>query len=130
MIVTAFLLVNTVIVRGITLCGVNVPTWVESTTGFMDTNKIGQLFLFKTYLIENQPLHTENAEEAGNSEEDCKADGNKKRPSTAWQTFGKIIDRSLFVIIFFVYFIMVTNFIPQGYLTRGRNNGDVTVIGY
>lgn len=134
MIITTFLLVNTVIVRGISLCGVTVPTWIESTTGFMDTNKIGQMFLYKTYLIESQPLHTDNAEEAGNLEDDGDKttinNDNKRTLSTAWQTFSKIIDRTLFVAIFIGYFIMVFNYIPQGYLTRGNSNADIIVTGY
>lgn len=52
LLISGFLLVNTIIVRGITTCGVSVPNWVDSTTGFMGTNKFGQIFLSKSYLIE------------------------------------------------------------------------------
>lgn len=49
---SGFLLINTIIVRGLSTCGFDVPSWVGSTTNYMGSNRFGQLFLSKNYLID------------------------------------------------------------------------------
>lgn len=47
------LILNTIIVRGISQCQLAVPVWINTTTGYMGSNRFGQLFLSKNYLIES-----------------------------------------------------------------------------
>lgn len=53
-------MINTIVVRGFTSCGLDVPSWIGSTTGFMGSNKFGQVFLSKSYLIDRVSFEPSN----------------------------------------------------------------------
>lgn len=43
--ITIFLIINTIIVQGMLSCTMQTPQWVEKVTGYMGSNRVGQLFL-------------------------------------------------------------------------------------
>lgn len=47
LIITGMLIVNTVVVRAITLCNTATPDWIQNTVSFMGSNRVGQVFLTK-----------------------------------------------------------------------------------
>lgn len=51
MVITSLLIIGTIVVRGMSTCGAQVPNWIENTTSYVNTNKVGQLLLAK-HLIE------------------------------------------------------------------------------
>lgn len=51
MLITSLLIIGSIIVRGMSTCGIQVPNWIENTTTYVGSNRVGQLLLTK-HLIE------------------------------------------------------------------------------
>ncbi|XP_037040197.1 neuronal acetylcholine receptor subunit alpha-2-like [Bradysia coprophila] len=131
LIITGFLLINTIVVRGFTSCGLEVPNWIGSTTGFVGSNKFGELFLSKSYLIDRQPLHSEQCEETADvnvTEPQTLPTVTIKPPTNTWKLFAKYIDRLLFIIVFVLYVCMYFALVPSGY-KFAEPRGDIEVLG-
>jgi len=128
LVITGILILNIVLVRGITLCSVQTPSWVENTTSFMGSNRFGQVFLTK-HLIDKQSFHSEvSADDGVNLVESQPQEQPKTKTAGPWQTFANIIDRILFAILLIVYVIMVFGLIPEGYLNERKKT--IEIIGY
>lgn len=57
LLITIILTVNTILVQGMLSCGTQTPNWVEKTTTYMGSNRVGQLFLTK-HLVTSVTLHS------------------------------------------------------------------------
>ncbi|KAJ6649282.1 Neuronal acetylcholine receptor subunit alpha-7 [Pseudolycoriella hygida] len=129
LIISGFLLINTIVVRGLSSCGLDVPTWIGSTTGFMGSNKFGQVFLSKSYLIDRQPLHSEEEGiDVNVSEPQTIPTVTIKPPTTTWALFAKFVDRVLFIIVLVLYIFMYILLMPKGY-TFGQPRGPIEIVG-
>lgn len=47
LLITLILIVNTIIVQGLSTCSVGLPNWVENTTHYMHSNRYGSFFITK-----------------------------------------------------------------------------------
>lgn len=47
LLITVVLIVNTIIVQGMMSCNAETPAWVNQTTAYMGSNRVGHLFLTK-----------------------------------------------------------------------------------
>lgn len=76
-----------------------------------------------------QPLNNETGTEDDiNLVESQEADKPAKK-ITLWRTFGKIIDRLIFVVYTIMYIIMVLSLLPEGYFEE-KNLPEVEITGY
>lgn len=62
MLMTSLLIVNTIVGRAFAVCSTQVPNWVDSTTSYVGSNKVGHFFLTK-HLIDRVSSVTRSHEE-------------------------------------------------------------------
>ena len=147
MAINGFLLIWSVIIRGIETCTTAVPEWVAKTTSILNSNKVGQVFLTR-HLIERvrdsalegsrpnwlwlvclqEPFHGESSDDGANLVESQTGEKIPK-PASPWQTFGKILDRVLFTTLTLGYLIMFFSLLPEGYFSATPEK-EVEIVGY
>lgn len=52
LLITVLLLLNCIAIQGLSQCGYEVPNWVNSSTDYLKSNKMGQVFFSNNYLVE------------------------------------------------------------------------------
>lgn len=66
LLITIILIVNTIIVQGMLAFDTQIPNWIEKTTSYMGSNRVGQLFLTK-HLVANVRYSEQINELIGNN---------------------------------------------------------------
>lgn len=151
MFLTALLIISSIVVRGMSSCTVQVPDWIENTTSYVGSNKVGQLLLTK-HLIERvsaywrcvlmiyclqsflklcsqQTLNNESGTDDDINLVESQDTEKPAKKTNLWRTFGKIIDRVLFSVFTILYVVMIWSLLPEGYFDR-NDTPSVEIIGY
>lgn len=153
LLITVILIVNTILVQGMLSFSTQIPNWIQKTTTYMGSNRVGQLFLTK-HLVTSVIIHVKTlflryiqfqsiffwqnfGVQLGENEDDInlvESQENEKdiaKSSTKlWRTFGNLIDRILFASLSIAYFIMTLSLLPEKYFDEIDVNSSVSIVGY
>ncbi|CAD7086208.1 unnamed protein product [Hermetia illucens] len=134
LVISAVLILNTVILRGLLSTEATTPIWVKNLTESLKNNTIGNAVFSKPYLINRTPLNNDsgaddasNLIEGGGAETVAQAAANNKTEDSTsiWVTTVRIIDILLFIILLVVYFFMLVSWIPEEYEFKGKINAEL-----
>lgn len=108
MMLTCLVLVESVIVQGLENCQLGVPFWIDNSLKKVSGNKVGNLVFFHV-------PYEKKIDEETNDDGTILVSPVKPQEVTIWLMFAKLLDRLLFIVLFFMYFIMFWGLLPSGY---------------
>lgn len=105
MYIATFLFIESIAIKTIMLANEKPAMWIQSITTFATNNKVGE-FLFTSSRPEPQ--------DSSDLIEKLQLQSND---NVVWITFCRIIDRSIFLILFITYVTMFVGLLPKNYLS-------------
>lgn len=109
MFITILVLIETVVVQGMESCQLGKPLWVENSLKILSQSRVGNVFFFR------MPYDASTLKDEETQADDAILVTPKKKEVTIWMILANLINRLMFVLLFFAYFVMFWALLPGGY---------------